>query len=254
RRRGYTPASIRNFATTIGVAKRDGIIDVALLEHSVREDLNKVAQRRMAIMDPLKVIITNYPEGQTEMLEAINNPENEADGKREIPFSREIWIDRDDFMVDPPSKYFRLSPGAEVRLKYAYFIKCEDYKTDAEGNVIEIYCTYDPETKSGSGNTRKVKGTLGWVDGGQGVTLEVRLYDRLFNVENPAGEEDFLQSLNEDSLTINDKVIAEPSIKDASPMDLFQFERIGYFIVDKESKGNPVVMNRTVTLRDTWKN
>ncbi|MDH5398840.1 MAG: glutamine--tRNA ligase/YqeY domain fusion protein [Cyclobacteriaceae bacterium] len=252
RRRGYTPVSIRNFATKIGVAKRDGIIDVALLEHSVREDLNKIAWRKMAVMDPVKLIITNYPEGEEEWLEATNNPEDEMAGKRQLPFSREVYIDKSDFMVDPPNKFFRLGPGREVRLKYAYIIKCEDYKCDEQGNIQEIYCTYDPETKSGSAVSRKVKGTLSWVSAPHAANAEIRLYDRLFKVEDLNQVDDFLEHLNPESLVKSRQAALEPSLAGAKAGTHFQFERIGYFVVDKESTDDHLVLNRTVTLRDSW--
>ncbi|RLD55816.1 MAG: glutamine--tRNA ligase, partial [Bacteroidetes bacterium] len=230
RRRGYTPESIRNFADRIGIAKRDNIIDVGVLEFSVREHLNKIAPRIFAVLDPLKVIITNYPEGQVEELDIELNPEDEAMGNRKVPFSKEVYIERNDFMEDPPKKFFRLGPGREVRLKGAYFVKCEDYKKDEAGNITEIYCTYDPETKSGSGSTRKVKGTLHWVSVKHALDAEVRLYDRLFKTENPEvveGDGDFKDNMNLDSLkTITGKI--EPSIKGAKTLDKFQFQRLGY--------------------------
>jgi glutaminyl-tRNA synthetase len=255
RRRGYTPESIRDFADRIGVAKRDGIIDVALLEHCVRDDLNKTAPRVYAVLDPVKLIITNYPEGKVELMEAINNPEDESMGTREIPFSREIYIEKDDFMIDPPRKFFRLAPGKEVRLKNAYIIKCEDYKLDENGEVTEIYCTYDPDTKSGmEGSKRKVKGTLHWVSVEQSIPAEVRLYDRLFNDEDPDGHEgvDFKECLNPDSLKVVTTARVEPNLKDVKPPDNFQFQRLGYFCVDKTSTDDKLVFNRTVPLKDTW--
>ena len=255
RRRGYTPESIRDFADRIGVAKRDGIIDVALLEHCVRDDLNKTAPRVYAVLDPVKLIITNYPEGKVELMEAINNPEDESMGTREIPFSREIYIEKDDFMIDPPRKFFRLAPGKEVRLKNAYIIKCEDYKLDENGEVTEIYCTYDPDTKSGmEGSKRKVKGTLHWVSVEQSIPAEVRLYDRLFNDEDPNGHEgvDFKEFLNPDSLKVVTTARVEPNLKDVKPPDNFQFQRLGYFCVDKTSTDDKLVFNRTVPLKDTW--
>ncbi len=255
RRRGYTPESIRNFSERVGVAKRDGMIDVALLEHSIREDLNKRSNRVMAVLYPLKVTITNYPDSVIEELEAVNNPEDESKGSRKVPFSKEIYIERDDFKEDPPKKFFRLSPGKEVRLRYAYIIKCEEVIKDESGNIIELKCTYDPDTKSGTGKSdKKVKGTIHWVSSQHAVDAEVRLYDRLFNVENPVGdkEKDFKEFLNPDSLIIiNSKV--EPSLKNANNGDRFQFERQGYFCVDiKDSSEDKLVFNRTVTLRDSW--
>ncbi len=255
RRRGYTPASIRDFADRIGVAKRDGIIDVAVLESCVRDDLNKTAPRVYAVLDPVKLIITNYPEGKVEMMEAINNPEDESMGSREIPFSREIYIEKDDFMIDPPKKFFRLAPGKEVRLKNAYIIKCEDYKLDEEGEVTEIYCTYDPDTKSGmEGSKRKVKGTLHWVSVEQSIPAEVRLYDRLFSDEGPNEHPgvDFKEFLNPDSLKVITTARVEINLKDVKPLDRFQFQRLGYFCVDKTSSEGKLVFNRTVPLKDTW--
>jgi glutaminyl-tRNA synthetase len=258
RRRGYTPESIRNFSEKVGIAKRDNIIDVALLENSIREDLNKKAQRVMGVLDPVKVVITNYPEGKEEELEGINNPEDESMGTRMIPFSREIYIERNDFMEDPPRKFFRLAPGREVRLRYAYYITCQDFIKDENGEVTEIHCTYDPETRGGqSPDGRKVKGTIHWVSVKHAVPVEVRLYDRLFMTENPdkVDEEgkDFKSNLNPESLEILDKSVVEPFIKNAGPEDKFQFERKGYFCVDRYC--NPeekIVFNRTVTLRDSW--
>lgn len=256
RRRGYTPASIRNFASRVGVAKRENIIDVALLEHAVREDLNKVAERRMCVLDPLKVTITNYPEGQEELLDAINNPENENSGTRRIPFGKELYIEREDFMEDAPKKFFRLGSGKEVRLKYAYFVTCNEVIKDENGNIIEILCSYDPDSKGGkSPDGRKVKGTLHWVSADHCKNVEIRLYDRLFNVDSPdkVNEgEDFTINLNNDSL----KIItgkAEPAlVDDVKPLDSFQFERMGYFSVDKDSRDDRIIYNRTVTLKDTW--
>ncbi|MEQ9289155.1 MAG: glutamine--tRNA ligase/YqeY domain fusion protein [Cyclobacteriaceae bacterium] len=254
RRRGYTPASIRNFADRIGVSNRDGIIDVALLEHSVREDLNKTANRVLGVLDPVKLIITNYPKDQTEELEAINNPEDESAGKRKLPFSNEVYIERSDFMEDPPRKFFRLGPDREVRLKYAYIVKCTGFKKDeATGEVSEIYCEYDPETKSGQDTTgKKVKGTLGWVSAKHAIPAEVKLYDRLFVTENlNTIEDDFKNHLNPDSLEIKNAML-EPSMAKARPGDQVQFERQGYFIADKESTTEKLIFNRTVTLRDNW--
>ncbi|UCG29058.1 MAG: glutamine--tRNA ligase/YqeY domain fusion protein, partial [Bacteroidales bacterium] len=234
RRRGYTPESIRNFADRVGVAKRDNVIDVALLEHAIREDLNLRAPRVMAVLNPLKVVITNYPEGQVEELETINNPEDETMGTRKLPFSKELFIEQDDFMEDPPKKFFRLGPGREVRLKSAYIIKCEDYvKDDKTGKILELHCTYDPETKSGSGSDRKVKGTLHWVSAPHAKDAEVRLYDRLFDHEDPAGQKDrdYKEFLNPDSLNILTGCKIEPSISHLKPLDKFQFQRQGYFCV-----------------------
>ncbi|MEP2025714.1 MAG: glutamine--tRNA ligase/YqeY domain fusion protein [Reichenbachiella sp.] len=254
RRRGYTAASIRNFASKIGVAKRDGVSDVALLEHSVREDLNKKANRVLGVLDPVKLIITNYPEGQNEMLPAVNNPEDETAGKREIPFGRELYIERDDFMEDPPKKFFRMGPEREVRLKYAYIVKCTGFKKNEAGEIEEIYAEYDPETKSGHDTTgKKVKGTLGWVSAAHAVDAEVRLYDRLFATENLNDiDDDFKNHLNPDSLTIKGNAKVEPSVGAMEPNTQFQFERLGYFIIDKDSKTDKPRINRTVSLRDNW--
>jgi glutaminyl-tRNA synthetase len=228
--------------------------DVGLLEFAIREDLNKRAPRVMAVLHPLKVILTNYPEGKTEELETINNPEDPSMGSRTVPFSREIYIEREDFLEDPPKKYFRLAPRREVRLKSAYIIKCEDYKKDSEGNISEVYCTYDEDTRSGGPEAgRKVKGTLHWVSAPHALEAEVRLYDRLFNDPDPAGHRDrnFMEFLNPDSLRIINGYV-EPSLKNACPMDHFQFQRIGYFNVDPDTTGGKLVFNRTVPLRDTW--
>lgn len=254
RRRGYTPESIRKFAETIGVAKRENLIDIGLLEFCVREHLNKVALRRMAVLDPIKLIITNYPEGQTEILNAENNPEDENGGHREISFSNTLWIEREDFMENPPPKYFRLGKGLKVRLKHAYIVECEDYKTDEHGNVTEVYCKYFPESKSGSDTSGiKVKGTMHWLDVATAKEAEIRLYDRLFKVENPAAEEgDFKDYINADSLSIIPKAYIEPALADATEADRFQFLRIGYFALDKDSTADKVVFNKTVGLKDSW--
>lgn len=255
RRRGYTPASLREFAERIGVAKRDNTIDVGLLEFMVREDLNKIAPRVMAVLDPVKLIITNYPDGQTEDIELINNPEDADGGSRLVPFGKELFIERDDFMVDPPKKFFRLGPGRQVRLKGAYVIQCENFDLDEQGQVSTIYCTYDPDTKSGSGSSQpKVKGTLHWVDASKAIDAEVRLYDRLFSDEDPAGhkEQDFLEFLNPDSLKVLQNCKLEPMLASAKAGEKFQFQRIGYFCVDPDSKTDKPVFNRTVSLKDNW--
>ncbi len=255
RRRGYTALSIRNFADRIGVAKRDNVIDVGLLEFSVREDLNKIAPRVFGVLNPVKVIITNYPEGETEQMELVNNPEDPEAGSRLVPFSREVYIERDDFMEDPPKKFFRMGPGREVRLKGAYIIKCEDFKKDADGNLTEIYCTYDPDSKSGgSGANRRVKGTLHWVSVSHAIDAEIRLYDRLFLDEDPLGHEDkdFKDFMNPDSLKVLNNCKLEPSLKNVEVEEKFQFQRLGYFCVDKDSKPEHLVFNRTVPLRDSW--
>jgi len=255
RRRGYTPESIRNFAEKVGVAKRDSISEVTLLEYSLREDLNKRARRKLAVLRPLKIIITNYPEDRIEYLDAVNNPEDTDMGKREIPFSREIFIESGDFQEEPHKKFYRLAPGREVRLRYAYIIKCEKVIKDELGNVIEIQCTYDPETKSGGNSTKKVKGTIHWVSAKHAVNAEIRLYDRLFTVEDPGGdkEKDFKEFLNPNSLEVLTGCKVEPSLKNAKTSEHFQFERTGYFILDsKDSTEDSLVFNRTVSLRDTW--
>ncbi len=252
RRRGYTPESIRDFAERIGVAKRDNTIDVALLENCLRDDLNKRAPRMMAVLKPLKVIIDNYPENQIEELDAVNNPEDENAGSRKIPFSKTIYIEQDDFKEIPPPKYFRLSPGNEVRLRYAYIIKCESVVKNDRGEVIEIHCTYDKDTKSGSGTSqKKVKGTIHWVSAEQAIDAEVRLYDRLFTVENPNGD-DWKEKLNPNSLEAIQHCKLEPHLANANPQERFQFERLGYFCVDKHSTKEKLIFNRTVTLKDTW--
>jgi len=256
RRRGFTPASIRNFSDTIGIAKRDNIIDVALLEHHVREDLNKSANRVMGVLDPLKVIITNYPEGQSEELVAVNNPEDESAGTRMLPFSREIYIEQADFMEDAPRKFFRLSVGKEVRLRYAYFITCNEMIKDKKGKIIALHCTYDPLSKGGkSPDGRKVKGTLHWVDAIDNVEAEVRLYDRLFTVESPDTDKDkeFQEFLNPESLKVLEKAYIEPSVKGQKYLTHYQFERLGYFNVDKDSTADKMVFNRTVSLKAAWK-
>lgn len=257
RRRGYTPESIKLFCDRIGVSKKESIIDVAILEWSIREDLNKHAQRAMAVLRPLKVIITNYDENRIEELSAVNNPEDETAGKRMIPFCREIYIEQDDFREIPPPKYYRLSPGSEVRLRYAYIIKCEKVIKDANGNIIELHCTYDPATKSGTPTAnRKVKSTIHWVSAKHAVDAEVRLYDRLFIKENPEDVDegkDFTSNLNPNSLQILRGCKVEQMLGNAKAGERFQFERLGYFCVDiKESKSGTLVFNRIVTLKDTW--
>ena len=255
RRRGYTPESVRMFAEKVGVARRENVIDISLLEYCVREDLNKRAMRVNAVLDPVKLIITNFPEDQVEMMETINNPEDESMGSRTIPFSREIYIERDDFMEEPPKKFFRLGPGLEVRLKSAYIIKCEDFKKDENGRITEIYCTYDPETRSGMPQSdRKVKGTLHWVSASHAIDAEVRLYDRLFMNEEPDGHRDvdFKEYLNPDSLKTLAGCKLEPMLADAKPLDSFQFQRLGYFCVDKDSKSDRLIFNKTVGLKDSW--
>jgi glutaminyl-tRNA synthetase len=257
RRRGYTPESIRTFCGRIGVAKRDSVVDVALLEHCLREDLNKRAQRMMAVLRPLKVIIDNYPEDQTEELDAVNNPEDSEMGTRKVPFSRVLYIERDDFREQPPKKFYRLAPSREVRLRYAYFIKCERVvKEEKTGEVMELHCTYDPATKGGDApDGRKVKATLHWVSAQHSVPAEVRLYEHLFTKPNPDEVEegsDFTANLNPKSLEVLTPCHLEPSLSGSKPGDRYQFERLGYFCVDPDSKKDKLVFNRTVTLRDVW--
>jgi len=256
RRRGYTPESIRNFAETIGIAKRDNVVDVSLLEFHIREHLNKIAPRVMAVLNPVKLTITNYPEGETEWLDAENNPEDESAGERKLPFGRELYIEQEDFKEEANRKFFRLKLGGEVRLKNAYIIKAESCIKDTDGNIMEIICTYDAKSKSGSGteeSLRKVKGTLHWVAVDHAIPAEVRVYDRLFTDETPDAYKDksFMEFINPDSLKIITAYI-EPGLKDAKPEQRFQFQRLGYFCVDKDSTEEHLVFNRTVTLRDTW--
>lgn len=255
RRRGYTPESIHNFIDRIGYTKYDGVIDVALLEYAVREDLNKRATRASVVLDPVKLILTNYPDGEIEKLRAQNNPEDEQSGSHEVLFSKELFIEREDFMEDAPKKYFRLTPGQEVRLKNAYIVKCTGCKRDDDGNVVEVYAEYDPETKSGMAESnRKVKGTIHWVSTQDAIDVDVRLYDRLFTVENPGDDKDrdFREFLNPDSLIIKTGCKAESFLKDAKPLDNYQFQRIGYFNVDPDSTDSHLIFNRTVTLKDSW--
>jgi glutaminyl-tRNA synthetase len=259
-----TPESIRAFCADIGVAKFNSTIDVAKLENAIRDDLNKRAPRVMAVLDPLKVVITNYPEGQSEELDAVNNPEDASAGSRRVPFSRELYIERDDFLEDPPKKFFRLGPGREVRLRYAYFITCTDVIKDADGNIVELRCTYDPATRGGdSPDGRKVKGTLHWVSAQHAIDAEVRLYDRLFIAENPdkvAEGHDWKENLNPESLTVIEAAKLEPSWQEAADRATWsdeaprvQFERQGYFTLDPDTKkGGTPVFNRTATLKDTW--
>ena len=265
RRRGYTPESIRNFCEDIGVAKRDNVIDYVRLENSLRDHLNKVAPRRMAVLNPVKLVIDNYPEEQTEMLTAVNNPENEADGTRQVPFCRELYIEREDFMEEAPKKYFRLSLGREVRLRYAYFVTAQSVEKDAEGNITCIHCTYDPATRGGDApDGRKVKGTLHWVSARHAVNAEVRMFDRLFATETPDEAPEgktFLDNLNPNSLQVLQNCKLEPSLADArmvvneqgieEPMR-FQFERMGYFCTDRDGSPDHLVFNRSCSLKDTW--
>ncbi|MDI9870507.1 glutamine--tRNA ligase/YqeY domain fusion protein [Flectobacillus roseus] len=254
RRRGFTPASIRNFCDKIGVAKRDNLIDVGVLEFCVREDLNKIATRVMAVLDPVKLVITNYPEGQVETLQVENNPEDINSGHRDVPFSREVYIEREDFMEVPPKKFFRLGPGLMVRLKGAYIVKCEDFVKDEFGNITEIHCTYIPESRSGSDTSGiHVKGTIHWVSAQHAVPAEVRVYDRLLILEDASQVgDDFKKFINPDSLTILDHVLVEPSLKEAVLGKNYQFIRKGYYCLDKDSTGDKLVFNRTVGLKDAW--
>lgn len=254
RRRGYSPEAIRKFITMIGYTKFDALNDIALLEAAVREDLNARATRVSAVLDPVKLVITNYPEGRTEEMEAINNPEDETAGSHTITFSRELWIERADFMEDAPKKFFRMTPGKEVRLKNAYIVKCTGCTKDENGRITEIQCEYDPESKSGmAGANRRVKGTLHWVSVGHSLPAEVRLYDRLFSVENPSAEDkDFRELLNPDSFKVLTNCYVENYLKDSKPGDYFQFQRIGYFMPDLDSAPEHLVFNRTVSLKDTW--
>jgi glutaminyl-tRNA synthetase len=254
RRRGYTPESIKNFSDAIGVTKRDAIVDVAKLENSLREDLNKKAPRVMGVLEPIKVIITNYPDNEIEYLDAKNNPEDESAGKRKLAFSKEIFIDKNDFMEDPPKKFFRLSPGKEVRLKFAYYIVCENVIKNDSGEITEIHCSYDPNTKGGmSEDGRKVRGTLHWVSAQEFIEAEVRLYDRLFMSDNPENNGDFIDDLNPESLSVIKKAKLETSLSTASTETIYQFERTGYFIIDsKDSSFDNLIFNRAVSLRDSW--
>ena len=253
RRRGYTPESLRDLVSRVGVTKVKGTTDVALLEHTLREDLNRRAQRRMAVLRPLRVVIDNYPEGESEELEAVNNPEDPSAGTRSVPFSRVLYIERDDFMEEPPKKFFRLAPGREVRLRYGYFVTCTEVVKDEEGEVVELRCTYDPETRGGSApDGRRVKATLHWVSAAHAVDAEVRLYDRLFAVEDPNAGDGFLANLNPDSLEVLAGCKLEPALAEAERGDRIQFERLGYFCVDPDSAPGAPVFNRTATLRDAW--
>jgi glutaminyl-tRNA synthetase len=253
RRRGFPAEAIRDFADRVGVAKRDSVVDFALLEHCVRDRLNRTAERRMAVLDPLRIVITNYPEGEHEELEAVNNPEDPSAGTRQVPFARELYIERADFMEDPPRKFFRLAPGREVRLRYAYFITCDDVVKDTDGRVTELHCSYDPATRGGDApDGRKVRGTLHWVSAADAVPAEVRLYDHLFTRPDPGVDGDFEDDLNPNSLKVLDNCQLEPSLTRLAPGDRVQFERQGYFCVDPDSTPDRPVFNRTVGLRDTW--
>ena len=253
RRRGVPPMAIRNLIDKVGLAKRDSVVDYALFEHCIREILNTDAQRRMAVLNPIKVVITNYPEGESEVLEAVNNPEDPAAGSRKVPFGRELFIEADDFMEDPPKKFFRLAPGREVRLRYAYFVTCNEVVKNSDGEVIELRCTYDPATRGGDApDGRKVKATLHWVSAADAVDAEVRLYGHLFEVENPGADGDFVDDLNPESLEIRNHCKLEPSLAEFEPGEQVQFERLGYFAPDRDSTASSPVFNRIVTLRDTW--
>ena len=253
RRRGFTPEAVRDFCARIGVAKKENVIDVALLEHTVREDLNRRARRALAVVRPLKVVIENYPDDRTEYLEAVNNPEDASAGTRTLPFSRELYIERDDFMEIPPKKFFRLSPGSEVRLRYAYILKCERVVKDASGAVTELRCTYDPGSLTGETSTRRVKGTIHWVSAPQAKDAEVRIYDRLFQSSDPGeGGREPLTDLNPNSLERVTGCKIEPALAEAAPGARFQFERLGYFCMDPDSRPGSPVFNRTVTLKDSW--
>jgi glutaminyl-tRNA synthetase len=253
RRKGYTPESIRTFCEKIGVAKRENFIDLSLLEFCLREDLNQKALRVMAVLEPLKLIIDNYEDGKVEEMESENGP-NESLGKRSLPFSKELWIEREDFMEEPAKKWFRLAPGTMVRLKSAYIVKCDSFVKDADGNVTEIHCTYIPESRSNNDTSGiSVKGTIHWVSAAHAVTAEVRLYDRLFTVENPLGEEgDFKDTINPNSLQVITNAVVEPSLKEATLESRYQFIRKGYFCLDKDATPDKLVFNRTVTLKDAW--
>ncbi len=253
RRRGYTPESIRNFMDEVGIAKRENVMEIAKLEAKLRDDLNKRAQRRMAVLNPLKVIITNYPEGKVEELDAINNPEDESAGSRKVPFERELFIEQDDFIEDPPKKFFRLGPGREVRLRYAYFITCNNVIKDEQGNIVELHCTYDPETKGGNApDGRKVRGTIHWVSANESIDADVRLYDRLFTISDPSSSDNIEDVLNPDSLIVLNECKLERSLSDVGLEEHIQFERLGYFYKDPDSTNGMPVFNRTVPLRNTW--
>ncbi len=253
RRRGYTPESIRNFCDQVGVAKRQNVIEIAMLEHAIRDDLNARANRVLAVLRPLRVVIENYPEGQVEYLDAVNNPEDPDAGTRKVPFSRELYVERDDFMEDPPRKFFRLAPGREVRLRYGYFITCTDVVRDESGAVVELRCTYDPETRGGQApDGRRVRGTIHWVSAQHAADAEVRLYEHLFTSERPDDDDDFMATLNPGSLEVVHGAKVEPGLTDAVHGERFQFERLGYFAADPDSKPGAPVFNRTVPLRDTW--
>jgi glutaminyl-tRNA synthetase len=255
RRRGYPPEALRNFARSLGVSKTNGTTELGLLEYHVREDLNKRATRVMAVLKPLRVVIMNYPDGQVEQMDAVNNPEDASAGSRTVPFSKELFIEEDDFREVPPPKYYRLSPGKEVRLRYGYFITCTNVVKDSQGNIVEIHCTYDPATRGGdSPDGRKVKSTIHWVSAEHAIDAEVRIYETLFTKENPNEVEEgqeFTVNMNPNSLEVVTGKL-EPSLADAEPGDYYQFERLGYFCPDKDSTSDKLIFNRTVALRDSW--
>jgi glutaminyl-tRNA synthetase len=256
RRRGFTPEAIRNFCASVGVSKTDGVLELAMLEHFVREDLNRRAPRAMGVLRPLKVVIDNYPQDKTEDMIAINNPEDAGAGTRKVPFSRELYIEQDDFREDPPKQFFRLSPGREVRLRYGYFVTCTNVVKNDRGEVIEVHCTYDPATRGGNApDGRKVKSTIHWVSAAHAIDAEVRLYDNLFSKENPNEVEegqDFTANLNPNSLQVISNAKLEPSLANAAAGSRYQFERLGYFCVDPDSQADRIVFNRTLALKDTW--
>jgi glutaminyl-tRNA synthetase len=256
RRRGYTPEALRAFAEMAGITKSNGVVEYQMLEYCIRQDLNRRAHRVMGVLHPIKVVLTNYPEGGVEMLEAVNNPEDPAAGTRTLPFARELYIDADDFMEDPPSKFYRLAPGREVRLRYAYFIRCEEVVKDADGRIVELRCTYDPETRGGSApDGRKVKATIHWLSAAHAVRAEARLYDHLFTIPDLGDVEDgkdFLDYINPHSLQILSEAYVEPGLADAAPGAHYQFERLAYFCVDPDSRPGAPVFNRTVSLKDEW--
>jgi glutaminyl-tRNA synthetase len=252
RRRGYTPEAIRDFADRVGLGKTPNLIELALLEHCLREDLNKRALRAMAVLRPLKVVIENYPEGKVEWLDAVNNPEDESQGTRKVPFTRELWIEQADFMENPPKKYFRLSPEQEVRLRWAYIIKCVGVDKDAEGNIAQLRCTYDPATLNAQPTDRKVKGTIHWVSTQHALPAEIRLYDTLFLAPKPDEDENWKEKINPHSLEIIRNAFVEPSLAQAKPLAHYQFERTGYFTLDPDSKPGALIFNRAVSLKDTW--
>jgi glutaminyl-tRNA synthetase len=253
RRRGYPPAAVRDFAALHGVGKRDGVMEAAMLEHSVRAVLNLEAPRRFGVLRPLKVVIENFPDGQVEEVDAVNNPEDPAAGTRKVPFSRELYIERDDFMEDPPRKFFRLAPGREVRLRYAYFITCREAVKDASGEIVELRCTYDPSTKGGDApDGRRPKATLHWISGAHAVSAEARLYSHLFTAPEPGADGDFIQDLNPDSLEVVEDCLVEAGLGASPAGETVQFERLGYFCKDPDSTPERPVFNRTCTLRDSW--